>query len=346
MSAGGELERARVALGLSLEEISHRTKVTVEHLSAIERQDLDELPPLIYTTGFLRVYASELSLDSDDLVSRYLSELDERATLREFESEEVPRPGSATEAIRRPWRPAQFLPDPSPGEVEPNAAGVSVPGVVESRDEQLLPMAMTLEPSRPNWRAALATVLGLLLLASIAGAVGYIAGSRSDQPRSAVVSSSASPDAEGRTTPPADDAVRVGNERSTEAVRDSEASTDLNGAWTFTNRVDSTSYGAFKNLTLGYHVRLHHRGDRVWGEGFKTTENGRVIAQPGRTPIALEGTVDRGIVELQFTEQGARRSTGGRFVLNIEEDGSLVGTFSSAAANSSGESRARRTNPD
>jgi len=54
---GAELAQARERRGLSLTELSQRTKITVEALKAIERGDMAALPGGLYTRGFLRSFA-------------------------------------------------------------------------------------------------------------------------------------------------------------------------------------------------------------------------------------------------------------------------------------------------
>jgi cytoskeletal protein RodZ len=58
-----ELRRARERLGLSLRDIADRTKIRTTILGAIENNDVDHLPPPIFTRGFVKAYAREVSLD-------------------------------------------------------------------------------------------------------------------------------------------------------------------------------------------------------------------------------------------------------------------------------------------
>jgi hypothetical protein len=108
------------------------------------------------------------------------------------------------------------------------------------------------------------------------------------------------------------------------------------------NQVASTSYNRFKDLKLGYRLQLEQSGNRVTGYGLKWMENGREIASNGRTPIMIEGIIEGRRLELRFTERGARRASGGMFLMQLTEDGSLHGSFTSDAARSSGSSQARR----
>ena len=64
-----------------------------------------------------------------------------------------------------------------------------------------------------------------------------------------------------------------------------------------------------------------------------------------RTPIAVEGTLNGGRLQLQFTERGARRASAGTFTLDVTDNSTLSGTFASDAANAQGTSHARRVRP-
>jgi hypothetical protein len=92
MNIGSELAQARERCGLSLVELSRRTKIRVATLRAIERDDIDALPAGIYTRGFLRAYAFEVGCDAEAIVARYRQQLDEQienaARLHEGEADE------------------------------------------------------------------------------------------------------------------------------------------------------------------------------------------------------------------------------------------------------------------
>src|SRR5512145_645329 len=86
MHVGEELRAAREQQGLSLDELSARTKIGVERLAAIEEEEFDRLPALVYLRGFLHVYAAEVGLDPISTSHRYLQRVDRHA-LGEFEPE-------------------------------------------------------------------------------------------------------------------------------------------------------------------------------------------------------------------------------------------------------------------
>ena len=68
---GAELAQAREQRGITLAELSRRTKIGVDALKAIERCDMTALPGGLYTRGFLRAYAREVGCNPDDIVRRY-----------------------------------------------------------------------------------------------------------------------------------------------------------------------------------------------------------------------------------------------------------------------------------
>lgn len=64
MSEFGELLRhARAYKGVSLREVEKATRINRHHLAALEREEFEELPPLIYARGIVRNYAQYLGLD-------------------------------------------------------------------------------------------------------------------------------------------------------------------------------------------------------------------------------------------------------------------------------------------
>jgi penicillin-binding protein 1A len=116
---------------------------------------------------------------------------------------------------------------------------------------------------------------------------------------------------------------------------------DLSGWWELTNRIDETNYQQYKGLRLGYRIQLEQDGNRITGRGQKWTEDGRSVS--ARTPISISGTIDGRKVTLNFTEHGARRSTGGGFTWTLSADRTaLRGSFWSTAADARGRSTAVR----
>jgi cytoskeleton protein RodZ len=72
MSAFGDnLRREREMRGVSLEEISSATKISLRILDAIEREDFAKLPGGIFSRSFIRSYARYLGLDEDRVVAEF-----------------------------------------------------------------------------------------------------------------------------------------------------------------------------------------------------------------------------------------------------------------------------------
>jgi len=63
LSLGELLEARRVRFDLTLLELSHRTRIRVEYLQALEQNDLERLPERLLVKGYLRVLSNELDLD-------------------------------------------------------------------------------------------------------------------------------------------------------------------------------------------------------------------------------------------------------------------------------------------
>src|SRR5687767_1701267 len=118
---------------------------------------------------------------------------------------------------------------------------------------------------------------------------------------------------------------------------------DLSGNWSVVNTVEQTSYAAYKNMKVGFNVSINQTGKDFTGTGEKISENGRNLPATSRTPIVVKGTIDGDKVEATFSENGALRTTNGRFVWRIDKSsGGLTGTFMSNAARSSGKSAATK----
>jgi hypothetical protein len=109
------------------------------------------------------------------------------------------------------------------------------------------------------------------------------------------------------------------------------------------NTIERTSYPAYTNLRIGYHLVITQTGTDFTADGEKVSESGRPMADYERTPIHVTGTVDQSGASATFVEEGLRRSTSGRLEWTLTTDGNqLRGTFTSTAAKSSGSSVATR----
>jgi len=77
-TVGQILKKARTQKKITLKEASESTKITSRHLTALEEDNYQIFPGETYTIGFLKNYASYLSLDPEQLIQMYRgSQLDE-----------------------------------------------------------------------------------------------------------------------------------------------------------------------------------------------------------------------------------------------------------------------------
>ena len=65
------LREARERAGLTLEQLSARTRIKLAFLRAIEAGRFDELPGDFFTRAFLRTYAREIHIDPDEIVHAF-----------------------------------------------------------------------------------------------------------------------------------------------------------------------------------------------------------------------------------------------------------------------------------
>lgn len=83
VTLGERLRVARLASGLSFDELAVKTRVNPRFLRAIEQGDQSLLPSRIFTMGYVRIYAQVLGLDELEAVEQYKREFPEAgATLQ------------------------------------------------------------------------------------------------------------------------------------------------------------------------------------------------------------------------------------------------------------------------
>ncbi len=70
-SFGENLRREREMRGVTLQEISVATKISVRFLQDLENEDFRQLPGGIFTRSFIRAYAKYLGLDEERVIAEY-----------------------------------------------------------------------------------------------------------------------------------------------------------------------------------------------------------------------------------------------------------------------------------
>ena len=79
IGVGPALEKARRIRGLSLDEASRDTRLRVDQLTALEREDFAALPNDAFVRGALRTYAQYLGVSPDKVLGAYARHVEEPA---------------------------------------------------------------------------------------------------------------------------------------------------------------------------------------------------------------------------------------------------------------------------
>ncbi|MGE5654177.1 MAG: helix-turn-helix domain-containing protein [Bacillota bacterium] len=99
---GQRLAQARMAKGLTLEQVQEITKIRIRYLEALEAEDWPALPGEVYLRGFLKTYAQLVGLDPVETLQLY-----QPAPPPIVESEPIPVPANRPGAsVRRADRAA------------------------------------------------------------------------------------------------------------------------------------------------------------------------------------------------------------------------------------------------
>jgi cytoskeleton protein RodZ len=92
LSFGRYLKTVRREKGIKLQEVSRKTKIGVDTLRLIEKEDHDGLPAKVFVKGFLRAYAEAIGADNDVVIQRYLSDCRALQGTNELDIDESGRP--------------------------------------------------------------------------------------------------------------------------------------------------------------------------------------------------------------------------------------------------------------
>jgi cytoskeletal protein RodZ len=72
------LDEIRKRRGISLEQISDRTKISTRFLRAIETEEFEKLPGGVFNTSYIRQYASAIGIAQEELLEKYAAFEDSR----------------------------------------------------------------------------------------------------------------------------------------------------------------------------------------------------------------------------------------------------------------------------
>jgi len=189
------------------------------------------------------------------------------------------------------------------------------------------------------WTAIALAVLVTAVMAAVA-----ILMNRSQEPASSsVVASTESPSQSVPLQQPESPAAQPAPAPVKEGKKPLSAVRDLSGKWTVVNSIDTTAYGSFKNMKIGFDLSIDQTGSTFTGRGRKVSENGRSLPANSRTPIQVQGSINGDRIEATFIEEGSARKSSGKFVWRLDKSGrGLTGNFATTAARSRGKSAAIR----
>jgi cytoskeleton protein RodZ len=98
---GENLRREREMRGVTLEEISDATKISVRALKAVEADQFEKLPGGIFTRSFIRAYAKYLGLDEERIMAEFqlvAPPSAQQADLRKISQQRTPPPENKSRA--------------------------------------------------------------------------------------------------------------------------------------------------------------------------------------------------------------------------------------------------------
>jgi transcriptional regulator with XRE-family HTH domain len=301
---GTQLRQARERAGLSAEQIAERTKVQLYRIEALEHDNFECLPDGIYLDGIVRAYAHQVAIDPDPLI------------------EQVRRDRAQ---VASAWQvgPGDLNAFPLERQIRQITSEVPAAAAVPARGHHRFTLPLLLLIAAAGWSAYFLQSTHRIERVTRPGAVAFAPEPATPKVIVPDTSSTNVPPHE-TTSVPASDIINVA------------------GSWTLATYVESSSYARFEGLHLGYEIQLEQDGDHVTGTGRKVTQNGDGIGARAQTPISVDGSINGDRLTLAFGERGMRRPTEGKFVLLVDEGGTLRGRFSSTAARSSGTVEAHR----
>lgn len=74
VSFGKKIRRERQRRGITLVEVSNATKISLQYLGALERNDFRKLPGGVFNRGYVRAFAQSVGANPERMVRAYLAE--------------------------------------------------------------------------------------------------------------------------------------------------------------------------------------------------------------------------------------------------------------------------------
>ena len=74
LGPGDRLQAQRIAMGLTLEELAKKMRLSVPILKSIEENDFGQISAPIFVKGYLRSYARIVNADENDIITQYITD--------------------------------------------------------------------------------------------------------------------------------------------------------------------------------------------------------------------------------------------------------------------------------
>lgn len=151
---GQELKEERVKLGITLEQISAKTRINIKYLEAIEESKYDVLNEDVYIKAFIREYSQAVGLNKDKIIEKYEIERFGKPSQINIETNEIaeqkdkhasaytkitekkePAPENKPAEIKEEPKAEKPQPEKAP-EIKSYSAVPSGPGTYESQETQ------------------------------------------------------------------------------------------------------------------------------------------------------------------------------------------------------------------
>lgn len=134
---GDKFRKTREKKGISLDDVSHVTKIGTRMLQAIEEENFDRLPGGVFNRGFIRAYAKHLGLNEEDAIASYLVCVQKTEIAAHQALQPEPSPSRAGSNAPRPTQQPRSRKLPLPSRNAPNC---NFPAPITSaRDRRISP---------------------------------------------------------------------------------------------------------------------------------------------------------------------------------------------------------------
>lgn len=106
---GKLLREQRETKGVTIEDVENSTSIRRSYIEAIEQENYDKLPGLVYARGFVRNYADFLGLDGDEIAARFKEEMEPELKEQDTAAEpEAPKAAAPAVPVRDESRRVTF----------------------------------------------------------------------------------------------------------------------------------------------------------------------------------------------------------------------------------------------